>query len=71
MTSGNDYPILRDIEDLFRQCCQTLQGGVIKPAAPVFIPTVVNEPDLLWRDNDLTLVQENDGDLIVIDNGGI
>ena len=48
--------------------CDRLQGGVIKPVAPVFTPVVKNEGDLLWRDEDYRLVTTDDLDTIIIDN---
>lgn len=65
--NGADYPIIRD-DGTLRGSCETLVGGAIKPAAPVFNPVVKNELDLIWRDEDLTLVLEANDELILLDN---
>lgn len=65
--NGADYPIIRD-DGTLRNDCSVLQGGAIKPGAPVFTPTVVNEVDLIWREEDLSLVTEANDELIVLDN---
>ena len=65
--NGADHPIIRD-DGTLRHDCDVLQGGVKKPDAPVFTPVVANEGDLLWRDEDLVLVQENNGEVILVDN---
>jgi len=66
---GADHPIIRD-EGVLRGSCEVLQGGVIKPSAPVFTPIVTNESDLTWRDDDgdLTVLQEDTGEVILIDD---
>lgn len=66
--SSSDYPITRDPDDVIVGDCDRLQGGAKMPGAPIFTPAVQNESDLLWRDDDLTLIQEDDGDTILIDN---
>lgn len=64
---GAEYPILRD-DGVLRNDCPVLQGGVKKPGSPIFTPVVANEGDLLWRDDDLVLVQENTGEVILVDD---
>lgn len=64
---GTDYPVIRD-DGRLNNHCEVLQGGAKKPGAPIFTPVVANEIDLLWRDDDLTLVQEETGEVILVDN---
>lgn len=67
LDSGSDHPIIRD-DGTLQHDCDVLQGGVKLPGAPVFTPVVVNESDLIWRDDDLTPVQEDDGQVILVDD---
>ena len=67
MHEGSDYPIIRD-DGTLRNGCDVLTGGAKKPDAPIFTPVVVNEPDQIWRDEDLTLVTEGNDELILLDN---
>lgn len=65
---SNDYPITRDPDEVIVGDCDRLEGGVKLPGSPVFTPLVLNEGDPLWRDDDLALVQEDNGDTILIDD---
>ncbi len=65
---GSPNPIDYDPDQIISGDCSVLQGGAKKPAAPPFVLTVENVGDPLWRDEDLTLITEEDDDTIVIDN---
>ncbi len=65
---GSANPITYDPDGVIVGECTVLEGGVIKPKAPPYVLTVENIGDPLWRDEDLTLVQEDDEDTIIVDN---
>jgi hypothetical protein len=65
---GHQKQVFQDPLGLYIGGCNGLAGGVKKPAAPGYVLEVKNAPDPLFRDDDLTLVVEDDGDTIIIDN---
>lgn len=67
-STKNTEPIITDVDGVLFGSCETLQGGLKKPGAPVFTPVVQQQEDLLWREETLALVLEDNGDTIVIDN---
>jgi len=62
------YPKTRDPDGVIAGNCDVLEGGFKKPGAPGFTPVIVNEPDLIWRDDDFVPVLEETGEVILIDN---
>lgn len=62
------FPKTRDPDGVIAGCCEVLEGGSKKPGAPAFTPVIVNELDLIWRDDDFVPVQEETGEVILIDN---
>lgn len=46
----------------------TLEGGASQPGVADFSPPPAYVTDLVWRDEDLTLVQDNDSAISVVDN---
>jgi hypothetical protein len=68
MCGSCNHPLTQDPDGVIVGDCGRLEGGVIKPSAPGFSLTVENESDPLWREDDLTLVLEDDDSTIVIDN---
>lgn len=62
------FPLTRDPDQVIVGDCEVLEGGFKKPGAPVFTPTVVNEEDFLWRDEDFEIVQEENNEVVLIDN---
>lgn len=68
MCGLTNNPIDYDPDQIIFGGCKTLRGGVKSPGAPEFVLGVENETDLLWRDDDLTLITEDDYDTIIVDN---
>lgn len=68
MCGLTNYPIDHDPDQVIIGDCTLLRGGVKKPGAPEFVLGVENDPDPLWRDDDLTLVTEDNDDTIIVDN---
>ena len=56
-TRGGCTPIIT-IED--QGNCAGPAGGTKTIGSPVFVATVDNEPDLIWRDEDYTVIQADD-----------
>jgi len=46
--------------------CERLAGGNKKPTVGDYVLSVKNKPDLIWRDDDLVLVQEENDDLLIV-----
>lgn len=46
----------------------TLVGGASQPGVPDFTPPPAYESDIIWRDDDLQLVQDEDDALNLVDN---
>lgn len=68
MCGSAKYPVTHDPDEVIVGSCERLEGGARLPAAPGFVLTVENQSDPLWRDDDLTLVTEDDEDTIILDN---
>lgn len=60
-------PIDSDPLGLYKAPCIG-SGGIIEPKPPVFTPVVANAEDQIWRDDDYRPVQENTGEVFLIDN---
>lgn len=49
--------------------CEGPAGGTKTIGQPVFVPVVDNAPDLIWRDEDFTVIQaDDDGTPWLFDN---
>jgi hypothetical protein len=49
--------------------CAGPTGGTKTAGVPVFVPEVQNEGDLIWRDEDFTVIQaDDDGSPFLFDN---
>lgn len=56
-TKGGCTPVIR-IDD--QGNCAGPAGGTKTVGVPVFVPVVQNGPDLIWRDEDFTIIQADD-----------
>lgn len=65
----NAVPVLIGNPPLVARCRRP-HGGTKTIGVPQFVEVIVNPADLLWRDDDRfkTVLQENDGAIMVIDN---
>jgi hypothetical protein len=49
--------------------CAGSAGGTKTAGVPVFVPEVQNQSDLIWRDEDFTVIQaDDDGSPWLFDN---
>lgn len=67
MCGSAKYQVTKDPDGVIVGDCETLAGGTILPSAPGFVLTVENQSDPLWRDDDLTLITEDNEDTIILD----
>jgi hypothetical protein len=68
VSSDSNVSILPVPNEVVATKCERLAGGAKKPSAPVFVPEVKNEGDLLLREDNFILVQEDNSDTIIVDN---
>lgn len=68
MCGSAKYNQTNDPDGVIVGNCGSIEGGTKGPAAPGFILTVENLGDPLWRDDNLTLVTEDNEDTIILDN---
>jgi hypothetical protein len=63
---GQFYPVVRDEEGLLAATCQNVSAKV-GPDAPVFTLITSNPSTDLWQDEDGGLIQEGNGDGIILE----
>ena len=63
-------PVIRDEEGALSGGCEraAIGVGVSGPSVPSITMRVQNPQSLIWTDEDLQPVQEENGDLILLDN---
>jgi hypothetical protein len=67
MCASTKYNVTNDPDGVIVGDCERLEGGTKLPATPGFVLTVENQSDPLWRDDDLTLITEDNEDTIILD----
>jgi hypothetical protein len=63
---GQFYPVARDEENLLAAECQSVSAKVC-PDAPTFALATSNPSTDLWQDEDGGLIQEGNGDGIILE----